>query len=141
MPYAATVTVRLVGPGSWLVQIDEVDCGPTDEAQIGSLVDQGLPVLGKVLRQQCVLLSGSAATVNAILGEVANPPANLDRIIVENNPAIQPIPTVNDTQGIATYYDLTPAAGTVWGIAFHRSRPDVGADNVIRSYYHVVANW
>lgn len=141
MAYTFTTVVTQVGPREWLVTIDEQDCGPTDEAQIGSLVDRGVPLVGTVKRQTVVKTLGSATNVNGILGEVPDPPANPTRVIVENDPTNQPLPLINDTQGIATYFDPTPAPGGVWGILFHRSRPDVGADNVIRSTYHIVAQW
>lgn len=141
MAYAFTTVVTQVGPREWLVTIDERDCGPTDEAQIGTLVDQGVPLVGTVKRQTVVKTLGSATNVNGILGEVPDPPANPTRVIVENDPTNQPLPLINDTQGIATYFDPTPTPGGTWGILFHRSRPDVGADNVIRSTYHIVAQW
>lgn len=141
MAYTATVTVRMVGPKEWLVSIVETDCGPTDEAQIGTLTDQGVPVLGTVKRQIVVALSGSCTTVNGILSEVSNPAANPDRVIVENDPSTQPLPLINDTQGVSTYYDPTPAPGQTWGIVFHRSQPDAGNDNVIHSFYHIVQGW
>lgn len=140
MAYSFVSTVTQLGTREWLVTIDETDCGPTDEAQIGNAIDRGVPLTGTVKRQTVVLVSGPATTVNGILGEVPNPPANPTRVIVQNDPTSQPIPTVNDTQGIATYYDPTNS-GQVWGILFHRSRPDVGATNVIRTYYHIVSGW
>ncbi len=141
MAYAFTASVTQLGTNAYLVTIDETDCSSTDEAQIGSDVLQGVPLQGQVIRQCVVLISGAATTVNGILGEVSDPPANPSRVVCENNPAVQPILTVNDTQGKATYYDPTTDASNTWGILFHRSRPDAGANNVIRTYYHILAAW
>ena len=144
MAYAAVVSVRQVGSGEFLVQVDEAECGPADEAVIdvaAAALGPGVPLVGKVIRQTVVLQAGTATTVNGILGEVPNPPANPTRVVVENNPTVQPILTINDTQGTATYKDATPSPLGPWGRLFHRSRPDAGADNTITTFYHIRSGW
>lgn len=144
MAYAAVVSVRQVGSTEFLVQINETDCGPNDEATIdvaAAALGPGVPLVGKIRRQTVVLQAGTATTVNGILGEVPDPPANPTRVVCENNPTVQPIPAINDTQGIATYKDATPSPLGPWGRLFHRSQPDAGADNTITTFYHISSGW
>jgi hypothetical protein len=80
-----------------------------------------------------------------VLGEVSNPPASPDRIIVEEE-----IPAgFVDTAGIATYHDASPVPVGVLdpqgrqiqgGRIFHQSRPDAGANQIVTTY-HISSEW
>lgn len=123
MPYAATVTVTPIGQKAYRVTIAEVDCGPTDEAQV-----PGLPVQGAVRRQLSQKGAGTAATIDPIVGIATNPSGN--DVIVEND-----VPTTQvDVQGFASYLSAT-------GTLFHRSRPNAGNDNVVTTVYHITTGW
>jgi len=133
--YASTITVHEIGSGEFVVEINETGAGPADEAVI-----DGFPLKGAVLRQETILISGSAATVDPILGKDSDPgsTANPDRVIVEND---TPNALV-DTAGVAPYYDVTPSPNpSSLGRVYHRSRPDAGADNAIFARYHVRVQW
>jgi len=140
--YSYTATVEQDGPGQYVVVVEEVDCGPNDEAII-----DGAPLVGNCVRATCVRQGGSATTVQPILGRSPDPPGTgITRVIVEES---EPVPLA-DTSGTATYRDATAVpAGVVdargrqiqGARIYHRSRPDAGADNVIRTEYHIKAGW
>ena len=141
MAYAAVVTVTQRSPSKYVVRIEETDCSSTDEATL-----DGLPLVGSVRRQQCILQSGTAATVQPILGEVPDPVTNTDRVVAQEGTA----GAITDSAGVATYEDTTPtppgvvdANGepVVGARLYHRSRPNAGADNVIVSIYHISTEW
>lgn len=118
------MTVEHVGPNAVQVTILETDCAVGDEAVI-----PGMPIQGTCRRQICVLDSGTAATVDPVLGAVPNPAGTI-YIVVENA-----VPgAVIDTQGVATYVSET-------GILYHRSRPNAGADNVVQTIYDISIGW
>lgn len=114
-----------VGLNALRITIDETDCGPADETP----AILNIPVAGMVRRQICVLNSGTATTIDPILGTIPNPAGTID-VAVENE---TPAATV-DTQGVATF--VSPA-----GVLYHRSRPDAGADNAIQTVYHIGIGW
>lgn len=123
MAYSALVTNRKVGPAAFEVTIAETDCGPTDEASI-----TGIPIQGRILKQVCVPGTGTAATVDPILGSETNPTGTA--VIVEPPAAAAEI----DIQGLSTYISET-------GVLYHRSRPNAGNDNVITTVYHIASGW
>jgi hypothetical protein len=131
LAYNANVTVTQVGPSEFVVRIEETDVGPTDEAVI-----DGVPLVGRVARQQCIRTGGSASTVWPVLGEVS-PADTPTRIIVEPE---EPLDLV-DIQGTATYHDATRSPTGPYGRVFHQSRPDAGADNAITTIYHISTRW
>ena len=130
MAYAFNYTVRVVGAGEVEIVVSETDCGPADEALIMS---PDLLVVGVVVRQMCILASGSGTVVVPILGTQPNP-AGTQYVVCEES---LPGKTIVDNNGRATY-DLV---NTNPNRLYHRSRPDVGADNVITSVYHVRPRW
>lgn len=145
MAYAFTTTVRWLGPTEFSIRIEETDCAAGDEATVdvaAPALGPGPPLVGKVLRQTCVLESGTATTINPVLREVpvANPDA-VTRVVVENDPNVQPIPAIVDTEGVAVYDDATPSPLGPWGRLFGQSRPDAGADNVIVTIYRISTRW
>jgi len=144
MPYAFTTTIRQVGATEYSVRIDEIDCGPADEATVdvaAAILGPGVPLVGKVLRQTCVLQpGGTAVTINPILGEIS-PATTPDRVVVENDPNNQPIPNIVDTEGVAVYDDATQSPLGPWGRLFHMSRPNAGADNVVITMYRISTRW
>jgi hypothetical protein len=128
--YSAIVTVTQVGASEYAVRIEETDCGPADEAIV-----TGVPLVGRVLRQQCIRTAGTAAMVWPVLGETT-PATTPTRVVVEPDaPA-----ALVDIQGEATYFDATKAPGPE-GRLFHQSRPNAGADNVITSIYNISTRW
>lgn len=125
MAYTATVTVTRPGNGDYQITINETDCGPTSEAVI-----TGVPVEGTVRRQMCILNSGTAATINPVLGTQTNP-VGTPYVAVQNLTAAALV----DTQGAATY--TTPGSPTL----YHRSQPNAGTDNVVQTVYHISLGW
>jgi hypothetical protein len=138
MAYAPVVICRALGAGRFEVEISEpAALATTSEAEIPTSDDGGnntIPTRGRILSQKCTLVSGSAASIDPILGEVANPAGTPDRVVAENatpaanvyNQAVPPIP-----------YN----AGGGGNKLFHRSVPDSAADNVARTVYQVLAGW
>ena len=144
MAYAFAVTVSQVGPSEYSVRIEETEVGSTSEATVDVLtaaLGPGPPLVANVIRQKCVLKSGTATTINPILSEVPDPGANPGRVVVENDPANQPLLKVADTQGLASYYDATQSPLGAWGRLFHRSQPDQGTDNVVETTYLISTRW
>lgn len=131
MAYAFVATVTQVGRQEFLVRIEETEADPASEAEI-----EGVPLVGRVLRQQCIPTAGSATTVWPVLGETS-PADTPDRIVVEPEAAAALI----DIQGSATYFDATKSPTRPVGVLYHRSRPDAGADNSIVSIYHITTAW
>ncbi len=126
MSYAAVVEVNMVGDNEFEVEIAETDCGASDIATV-----VGLPIVGTVVRQTCVLVSGTGTTVDPLLGE-NTPPTTGDPIVENATPAA----TV-DTGGAAAY-NVEPAASAT---LYHMSRPNAGTNNVIRTNYKIKAGW
>lgn len=125
MAYAATVTVKQVGPGEYLVRVSETDCGAADEAVI-----TGLPVVGRVRRMTCQLIGGTAVSVDPVLAMVAAG-TGVDAIVGPGTPA-----AIVTSLSANTY--ATPTGDSVF---YHRSQPNAGADNVIETVYNVSGRW
>jgi len=125
MAYGASVLITSLGAGKFVVDITESDVAAADEAAI-----TGLPGTGRIIRQQCTLVSGAGATVDPIIGRTANP-AGIT-VILENGTA-------------AATCDNQPIGGACFamtsGLLFHRSVPNAGADNVVHTRYLVQSEW
>lgn len=131
MAYAKTVTIRQYNDNDFEILIDETDCAATSEAEIS---DERLPRQFRIFRQVCVLVSGTGASVDPILGRATNPSGR--DVFAENgtpaatvdNVAVVPIPCYNTDENDP-------------GKLYHRSRPNAGTDNVVRSSYLIRADW
>jgi hypothetical protein len=123
MAYAFSTSIDQLG-NQLVVTIAESDCGSTDEATITLDFSRG-----RVIKQACSKTSGTAATVNPLLGTAPNPAGNT--VVVANDSAADPV--ANVIQGGMPF--LTN------GTLVHRSQPNAGADNVIESIYYIIKDW
>jgi len=126
MAYAAVVTITKQGGHDYLVQITETEAGAATEATIS-----GMPLRGRILRQQATKTAGSAATIDPVLGNAANPTAAAASVIVENDTAAATIDNVSDP---AIPYFTTD------GNLYHRSVCNTGSDNSVTTIYYVSAS-
>lgn len=123
MAYNSVVTVNNLGAGRWLVQINETEAGAATEAVI-----TGLPSRLKLLKQVTSLVSGTATTVDPILGTATNPSGI--NVIASNETAAA---DVNNVAAPAIPFYASTSM-------HHRSVCDAGADNVVISLYFF-ENW
>jgi hypothetical protein len=124
MAYAAAVTVTRRG-GEIRVTISETEAASTSEATI----DLGVQKF-RVHRQICTLSSGSATTVDPILGNATAPSGA--NIILENDTAAATAD--NAITGGVTGYSSN-------GTLYHRSQVDSATDNTVVSVYHITVGW
>lgn len=124
MAYAASVTVTRRG-GEILVTISETEAASTSEASI----DLGVQKF-RVYRQICQLTSGTATTVDPILGNATNPSGI--NVILENDTAAATADN-SITGGVTGYVSN--------GTLYHRSQVDAGTDNSVSTQYHIVVGW
>ena len=122
--YAAEPTVVEVSPGHWYVDIDETEVGVDDY-----VVVKGLPAIGSVMRVESSIVSGTATTV----APVASTSTTFEGrdVIVQATAAA----AVDEFQVEGVPFAL------VGGVLNHRSTPDAGSDNVIRTRYLIRAAW
>lgn len=132
---AATVTVTPVAAGCYQVTIEEDNVGAATEVELPNL-----PPVGTIRRVQSQLISGSGTGVAPILGRVTDPAAAPVTDIVVEAVATSSAAARIDRCGSATYRGTTASGGG--GVTlFHRSRPNAGNDNVVRTIYHIVVGW
>ena len=124
MAYAAAVTVTRRG-GEIRVTISETEAASTSEATI----DLGVQKF-RVHRQICTLSSGSATTVDPILGNATAPSGA--NIILENDTAAATAD--NAITGGVTGYSSN-------GTLYHRSQVDSASDSTVVSEYHITVGW
>ena len=124
MAYAASVTVTRRG-GEIRVTISETEAASTSEASI----DLGVQKF-RVHRQICTLSSGSATTVDPILGNATAPSGA--NVILENDTAAATAD--NAITGGVTGYSSN-------GTLYHRSQVDSATDNTVVSIYHITVGW
>jgi hypothetical protein len=124
MAYAASVTVDRKG-GEIRVTISETEAASTSEASI----DLGVEKF-RIHRQICTLSSGSATTVDPILGNATAPSGA--NIILENDTAAATAD--NAITGGVTGYSSN-------GTLYHRSQVDSSTDNTVVSIYHITVGW
>jgi len=122
MAYAAVITLTRKG-NDYLVQIAETEAGGATEATI-----TGIPVRGRVLRQQATLTAGSGSTIDPILGNATNPAAATASLVVENATAAATIDNMSDPA--VPYVSAT-------GTLYHRSVCDSGSDNSVTTLYYI----
>ena len=128
MAYSNNIEIhRTEGNGKCItVVITELEVSSTDEA---GPIDLGMDRF-RVLRQSTVKVSGSATTLNPILGRATNPTGKT--VLVENETPGDPI-------------DNSPSPPvSCWAPAknlYHRSKPNIGSDNVIYTEYHIIKDW
>lgn len=131
MAYAATITVDFLDAKDIRLTVDESDVSATDEATI-DLSYYNLPAKFRIYIQESQLLSGAGATVDPILMQDSGATGDATRIVVENETAGVGISN-NAVSPIRAYTDS--------GFLYHQARPDAGADNVIRTVYHIRRDW
>ena len=124
MAYAASVTVTRRG-GEIRVTISETEAASTSEATI----DLGVQKF-RVHRQICTLSSGSATTVDPILGNATAPSGA--NVILENDTAAATAD--NAITGGVTGYSSN-------GTLYHRSQVDSASDSTVVSEYHFTVGW
>lgn len=124
MAYAASVTVTRRG-GEIRVTISETEAASTSEATI----DLGVQKF-RIHRQICTLSSGSATTVDPILGNATAPSGA--NVILENDTAAATCD--NSVTGGVTGYSSN-------GTLYHRSQVDSASDSTVVSIYHVTVGW
>ena len=127
MAYGFTFTLTAVGSGDFVLEINETEAGAATEATI-----TGLPVKGVIRSQIAQLISGTATTIDPVLGHLTNPGASALTKIVENDTAAASINNVATKE--VPYYDAD-------GKLFHRSICSAGADNVVSSRYYISSSW
>lgn len=122
MAYAAVVTVQRKG-NDYLVQISETEAGAATEATI-----TGVPIRGRILRQQATKTAGTAATIDPILGNATNPSAATASIVVSNDTAAATIDNVSSPA--VPYISST-------GTLYHRSVCASASDNSVTTLYYI----
>ena len=126
MAYASVVTVIRKGR-EVVVTIAETEAAAASEADP---IELGF-VRGRIIRQVCVLTSGTATTVDPIIGTTTDPSGAA--VVLENATAAATVD--NQITGGATFNSST-------GILYHRSVVDgASADNVIATTYHILVGW
>ena len=125
MAYSSTVVISNLGKGRLSVTITETEAAATSEAVI-----TGIPITAALLKQVCVLTSGTGATVDPILGATTNPSGA--SIIVENETAAA---VINNMASPAIPF------ATTTGTIYHRSKVNAGTDNSIISRYLFKSDW
>jgi hypothetical protein len=125
MAYANTVGVTRKS-NEVLVTISESEVASSSEADVIAL---GF-TKGRILRQTCVLMSGTGTTVDPVIGIATNPAGA--NIALENGTAAATVD--NQVAGGATFFATT-------GNLYHRSNPDAGTDNTIVTTYHILVGW
>jgi len=127
MAYSATVSVNPVGSGDFVVTIDETEASGTTEATI-----TGLPVKGMVHSMISQLVSGTATTIDPVLGHLTDPASSALNTIMENDTAAAKIN--NAATSPIKYYDED-------GTLFHRSVCSAGSDNTVSTRYYISTSW
>lgn len=134
MAYTRTVTVTDAGHGRFEVLIDETaDVAATSETTLAATSGTTeIPYYGRIISRRSILISGTGATIDPIVAEATNPAVDTTRIILENGtPAASP-----------AEWPAVPRTYKGGGAGmFHRSRPDAGTDNVIKTRYIILADW
>lgn len=121
MAYSATINITRKG-NDYLVQITETEAGAATECSFQA------PIRGRILRQQATKTAGTAATIDPILGNAANPSAAAASIVVENDTAAATIDNVSDPAVV--YVSNT-------GTLYHRSVCASGSDNSVTTLYYI----
>jgi len=93
-----------------------------------------MPIHAALVRQSCALTSGTATTIDPVLGTITNPGSRVDKIIVNNATAAAAINNVPVRS--VSYYAAD-------GLIYHRSVTDSAtADGAVTTeYLFVVEDW
>jgi len=133
MAYTATVTVQRVqiaGHLGYQLKIAETEAAQTSETEI-VLANVGLPSMGRVFSQQCILSTGTGTTINPVIGNTTDP-ANA-RWQMANETAAARVHN-QSTLGVQYGGDVTSF--------FHRAQPNnATADHTIETVYYIRAGW
>jgi hypothetical protein len=117
--------VQVTRKGSEIVAVvTETGAGAASETEIPLGIARG-----RILRMTTVLTSGTASTVDPIVG-IATNPAGFN-VVIENGTAAATID--NSYAGGITFSSS--------GSLFQRSKPDAGSDNAITTVYHIAVGW
>lgn len=127
MAYSNAITINHLGGRDYAITIQETEAGAATEATI-----TGLPIKGQIVAQRAQLISGTATTVDPVLGIATDPASNFIDLILSNgtagagisNLASPPIPYISTT-----------------GSLYHRSVCDAGSDNTVTTVYLLKAGW
>jgi len=122
MAYSATIALTRKG-NDYFVQITELEASASTEATIS-----GLPIRGRVLRQQATLTAGSGSTITPILGNAANPTAAAASLVVSASSAGATQDNMSDPA--VPYISAT-------GTLYHRSVCDSATDNSVTTLYYI----
>ncbi len=117
--------VQVTRKGSEIVAVvTETGAGAASETEIPLGIARG-----RILLMTTVLTSGTASTVDPIVG-IATNPAGFN-VVIENGTAAATID--NSYAGGITFSSS--------GSLFQRSKPDAGSDNAITTVYHIAVGW
>ena len=125
MAYGFTANLTPIGGSDYLLTVTESEAATGSEWTV-----VGVPIKGRILRQVCVLSSGTGTTVDPVLTRTSA--GTGQNVVVENDTAAATVDTVSDP-GIP-YYDTD---GTLFG----KSTVDAGTDNTIVSEYLIRGGW
>mgnify|MGYP003319468350 CR=1 FL=1 len=125
MAYGFTANLTPIGGSDYLLTVTETEAATASEWNV-----VGVPLKGRILRQMCVLSSGTGTTVDPVLARTSG--GTGQNVVVENDTAAATVDTVSDP-GIP-YYDTD---GTFYG----KSGVDAGTDNTIVSEYLIRGGW
>lgn len=136
MAHAYTVTVSAPTPGWVVVDVRETDAAAASEIEIDLTASGRLPIpaLGNVAEVRATLVSGTATTIDPVLGTVTDPgAAGAPEVVAENETAAANV--------INRYAPGSRYRAGAAGKLYHRSRASAGSDNVIRTVYFIQAGW
>jgi len=125
MAYSFSSVTTSLGKGRYIITIQENECGVASEATVTNVPDAA-----RLLKQVTHLQSGTATTVDPVIGFTTNP-AGLS-VLAQNDVAAASVNNISDPPN--------PFNCTT-GILYHRSNPDAGADNVIFTRYLLLSDW
>jgi len=125
MAYSVSSVTTSLGKGRYIITIQESDCGVADEATITNV-----PAAARLLKQVTHLASGTATTIDPVIGFQTNP-SGLS-VLASNDVAAA---SVNNISSPPNPFNCST------GVLYHRSNPDAGADNVIATRYLLIADW
>ena len=132
MAYAADFRIAWMDDNqNFTITIEEVDCGAADFCDVGQPTPS-LPLHGVVVRQIATHLSGAATSIDPTLSAELPLPSGgsyYANMVANGTPG-----TSIDNGGSAHYWAPT-------SILRHRSNPDAGVNNSIRTVYFCKRGW
>lgn len=126
---SATITISHPRPEDWAISVVETSVSNGETIEISPGSTEKFPKMGRVVRVQFGLLSGTATKAAPILATASSFYA--DQVVVESGLAVEGDDSIPD--GIP--YFLSGDA------LYHRSNPNAGSDNVVRTLYLIKEGW